>query len=99
MRILRGFGGEVQGKSVEVGLAELVPAGGDWVGAGHEAGIEVADEDLGAFAAGYVVDPFAGGHGGEIRGEGGGGLRGLGWDANACQARPRGVLGAGEGGN
>jgi len=31
-------------------------------------GSKYADEDLGAFAAGYVVDLFAIGHGGEGRG-------------------------------
>src|SRR6266851_4856614 len=99
MRIVRGFGGEVQGKSVEVGLAEFVPAGGDWVGAGHEAGIEVTDEDLGAFAAGYVVDLFAVGHGGEIRVERRVWLVDLGEDANACEARPVVIVGAGDGAN
>ena len=74
-----------------------MPAGGDWVGAGHEAGIEVADEDLGAFAAGDVVGLFAIGCGGEVRVERRIGLVDLGEDANAGETRPVVIVGACDG--
>src|SRR5580704_18433920 len=92
-----GFVGEVEGKKVEVCFVELMPPGGNGVGAGHEAGIEVADEDFGTFAACYVVGLFAVWHGGEVRVERRVGLVDLGEDANAGQARPVGVVHAGEG--
>src|SRR5882757_2554825 len=92
-----GLGGKVEWKSVEVGLAELMPAGGDGVGAGHEAWVEVADEDLGAFATRHVVSLFAVGNGGEIGVERRLGLVDLGEDADAGEARPVDVVGAGNG--
>src|SRR5205823_4023697 len=95
--VFRGVGGEVEWKSVEVGLAELVPAGGDWVGAGHSTGVEVADQDLGTFAAGNVVGLFAVGHSGEVGVERRVGFVDLGENADAGETCPVVVVGAGDG--
>src|SRR4051812_36906970 len=97
MWILCGLVWEVQRESVEVGLAELAPAGRGRVGACHEAWVEVTDEDLGTFAASYVVGLFAVGHRGEVGVEWRVGFVDLGEDADAGKARPVVIVGAGDG--
>src|SRR6201996_9833092 len=80
---------KIEGKGVEGGAVQFAPAGGDGVGASHEAGGEVADENLATLAAHGINDLIAVGHSSES-GENRVlcGLVDLGEDANAGQSCP-----------
>src|ERR1700722_7121977 len=92
-----GFGWKVEGKGVERGVVEFAPPGGDGIGSGHQAGVEVADEDFSPFAADDFVGLAAIWHGDEVWVEWPFGLVDFGEDADAGEARPVDIVETGAG--